>query len=172
MASTGSFLVPRRVIPAGRLRELPVEAGSGITIMYKYFAKEGCKFSDHTAINDGLEYRSHGNGSRLLIKYLTEEKWSKTLRNRKVRDDDDLDVADDICDLYLDLCGRETVKHSKIAPLWIGNNDIRNEEFTGERLKNVPHGMNSYMTREVCCICSARRTSLSVIPQRSSRNLR
>ena len=44
------------------------------SIMYKYFAKEGCTFPDHTAINNGLRYRSHGNGSRLLIKYLTERK--------------------------------------------------------------------------------------------------
>ena len=125
------------------------------SIMYKYFAKEGCTFSDHTAINNGLQYRSHGNGSRLLIKYLTEGKWSKTLRNRKARKDDDPDVADDICGLYMDLCQQEAAKHSKLPPLWIGNNDIRNEEFDGERLKNVPHGMNSYMTHEVCCIFSA-----------------
>jgi hypothetical protein len=114
------------------------------SIMYKYFAKEGCLFSDHTAINNGLQYRSHGNGSRLLIKYLTEGKWSKALRNRKVHDDGDQDVAEDICDVYMELCQQEAAKHSRIAPLWIGNNDIRSDEFDGERLKNVPHGMNGY----------------------------
>ena len=84
-------------------------------IMYKYFAKEGCTFSDHTAINNGLQYRSHSNGSRLLIKYLTEGKWSKTLRNRKVHKDDDQDVAEDICGLYMELCQQEAAKHSKLA---------------------------------------------------------
>ena len=58
------------------------------SIMCKYFAKEGCTFSDHTAINKALRYQSHNNGSRLLIKYLTDGKWSKTLRNRKVRSDE------------------------------------------------------------------------------------
>ena len=125
------------------------------SIMCKYFAKEGCTFSDHTAINNGLRYQSHSNGSRLLIKYLTEGKWSKTLRNRKVRSDDDLDVAEDICGVYMDLCQQEAAKHSKLPPLWIGNNDIRSDEFEGERLKNVPHGMNSYKKHDVCCIFSA-----------------
>jgi hypothetical protein len=136
MASTGSFLVPRRVIPAGRLRELPVEAGSGITIMYKYFAKEGCKFSDHTAINDGLEYRSHGNGSRLLIKYLTEEKWSKTLRNQKVRDDDDLDVADDICDLIWICAGgkRSSTPRSRHYGLATTTSAMRSSLANGSRM--------------------------------------
>ena len=50
--------------------------------MSKYFAREGCTFSSHAAINNALRYQAHSSGSRLLIKYLTESKWSKTLRNR------------------------------------------------------------------------------------------
>ena len=131
--------------------------GANLTdsIMYKYFAKEGCTFSDHTAINNGLRYQSHNNGSRLLIKYLTDGKWSKSLRNLKLYKEDKQDISDDICGVYLDLCQKEAAKHSKLPPLWIGNNDIRNDEFEGERLKNIPHGMNSYMLHEVCCIFSA-----------------
>jgi hypothetical protein len=125
------------------------------SIMYKYFAREGCTFSYHTAINYALRYQSHDNGSRLLIKYLTGGKWSKTLRNRKVCSGDDLDVAEDICGIYMDLCQQEAAKHSKLPPLWIGNNDIRGDEFEGERLKNVPHGMNGYKKHDVCCIFSA-----------------
>jgi hypothetical protein len=126
------------------------------SIMYKYFTNEGCTFSNHGAINRGLRYQDHANGSRLLIKYLTEHKWSKTLRNRIVHQQDaDRDILGDVCDLYMELCQKEAGNHSTLAPLWIGNNDIRNEEFDGERLKNVPHGMNSYMMHEVCCIFSA-----------------
>ena len=55
----------------------------------------------------------------------------------------------------MDLCQQEAAKHSNIPPLWIGNNDIRGDEFEGERLKNVPHGMNSYKKHDVCCIFSA-----------------
>ena len=125
------------------------------SIMCKDFAKEGCTFSDHTAINKALRYQSHNNGSRLLIRYLTDGKWSKTLRNRKIHSDDDPDVANDICGAYMDLCQQEAAKHSKLPPLWIGNNDIRGDEFEGERLKNVPHGMNRYKKHDVCCIFSA-----------------
>ena len=60
----------------------------------------------------------------------------------KFHSDDDPDVAEDICGVYMDLCQQEAAKHSKLPPLWIGNNDIRGDEFEGERLKNVPHGMN------------------------------
>ena len=59
----------------------------------------------------------------------------KTLRNRKVRSDNDPDVAEDICGAYMYLCQQEAAKHSKLPPLWIGNNDIRGDEFEGERLK-------------------------------------
>jgi hypothetical protein len=55
----------------------------------------------------------------------------------------------------MDLCQKEAANHSKLLPLWISNNAIRNEEFDGERLKNVPHGTSSYMRHEVCCIFSA-----------------
>jgi hypothetical protein len=105
--------------------------------------------------NKGLRYQSHNNGSRLRINYLTDGKWSKTLRNRKVHSDDDPDVAEDICGVYMDLCQQEAAQHSKLPPLWIGNNDIRGDEFEGERLKNVPHGMNRYKKHDVCCIFSA-----------------
>ena len=74
---------------------------------------------------------------------------------RKIGADRDQDVADDICDVYLDLCRLEAAKHSKLRPLWIANIDILNEDFNGERLKNVPQGMNGFMTHEVCCIFSA-----------------
>jgi hypothetical protein len=126
------------------------------SIMYKYFRQEGCTFSDHKAINNGLRYQTHENGTRLLIKYLTERKWSKTLRNTQLgREGNNEDVTEDICDAYMALCQQEAAKHSKLPPLWIGNNDILADEFDGERLKNVPHGMNSYQTHEVCCIFSA-----------------
>jgi hypothetical protein len=110
------------------------------SIMYKYFAKEGCTFSDHTAINNGLQYRDHGNGSQLLIKYLIDGKWSKSLRNRRVcKDDYDQDVAEDIGSLYMELCQQEAANHSKLAPLWIGNIDIRSEDLrvSGSRMSHT-----------------------------------
>ena len=108
------------------------------SIMYKYFAKEGCTFSDHTAINNGLQYRSHDNGSRLLIKYLTERKVVEDPPQSEIRNDGDQDVAEDICDVYMDLCQQEAAKHSKLPPLWIGNNDIRSDEFDGRAAEECP----------------------------------
>jgi hypothetical protein len=126
------------------------------SIMFKYFAKEGCTFSNHTAISNGLRYQNHNNGARLLIKYISDRTWSKTLRNAQLaKDDSPEDVTENVCDVYMRLCREEAAKHSGLPPLWIGNNDILGDEFDGERLKNVPHGMNRYQTHDVCCIFSA-----------------
>ena len=125
------------------------------SIMYKYFAKRGCTFSPHRAIRNGLRYQTHANGCRLLIKYLTDRKWSKTLRNSASRRSGDPEANEDIGDAYIALCHKEAAQHSKLPPLWIGNLDIKDDEFDGLRLKNVPHGMNSFMTHDVCCVLSA-----------------
>ena len=65
------------------------------------------------------------------------------------------EANEDIGDAYIALCHKEAAQHSKLPPLWIGNLDIKDDEFDGLRLKNVPHGMNSFMTHDVCCVLSA-----------------
>ena len=60
------------------------------SIMYKYLAKLGCTFGEHKAIAKDLRYAEHTNGSQLVIKYLSDRRWSKTLRDTLVcRPDDD-----------------------------------------------------------------------------------
>jgi hypothetical protein len=125
------------------------------SIMLKFFAREGCIFSQHKAIDKALRYQTHDNGSRLVIKYLADRKWSKTLRNSELGVDGSCDFAESICDVYMGLCQQEAARHSRLPPLWIANTDIRDDEFEGMRLKNVPHGMNGYKMHEVCCIFSA-----------------
>ena len=41
--------------------------------------------------------------------------------------------------------------HRSGSAIW----DIKDDEFDGLRLKNVPHGMNSFMTHDVCRVLSA-----------------
>jgi hypothetical protein len=86
------------------------------SIMYRYFAQEGCTFSSHARINRALRYQTHSNGPRLLIKDLAEKKWSKTLRNRELRMSGERDTAQTICDVYMDLCRQEATKHSPVPP--------------------------------------------------------
>ena len=129
------------------------------TIMYRYFERLGCTFDDHRFINDNLLYREHTNGWRLIIKYLCARKWSKTLRDQVLHKPNDEDDAEDdtisLGQLYLQLCHEEATKHSQKSPLWIGNNDLGDDEFDGVRLSNVPHGMNNLQDHDVCCIMSA-----------------
>ena len=126
------------------------------TIMYRYYEKLGCTFAEHRVINDGLDYREHQNGWRLVIRYLCERKWSKTLRDLIVHNpDDEDDDPTSVGQLYLQLCQDEAAKHSKHPPLWIANNDIGDDDFEGVRMTNVPHGMNNLQAHDVCCIMSA-----------------
>ena len=58
--------------------------------------------------------------------------------------------------LYMELCQQEAAKHSPhMRPMWMGNNDVRNDDFDGVRLPNVPHGMNDLQDYTVCCVMSA-----------------
>ena len=125
------------------------------SIMCKYLRQGGMHILRSHRDQQGAEIPEPQQRVTAAHQYLTDGKWSKTLRNRKIHSDDDPDVANDICGAYMDLCQQEAAKHSKLPPLWIGNNDIRGDEFEGERLKNVPHGMNRYKKHDVCCIFSA-----------------
>ena len=108
------------------------------SIMYKYFAKLGCTFSPHRAIRNGLRYQTHANGCRLLITYLTDRKWSKTLRNSASRRSGDQGANEDIGDAYIALCHKEAAQHSNFhrsgSAIWTS----RTIEFDGLRLKNRP----------------------------------
>ena len=124
--------------------------------MYRYYLKRGCTFERHAAVERGLQYTTHANGGRLVIKYLSEQRWSKTLRNLKVsRPSDDDEDPISVGSLYMKICQQEAAKHSNRPPLWISNNDVHDDAFDGVRLSNVPHGMNNLQDHEVCCIMSA-----------------
>lgn len=127
------------------------------SIMYRYFDKEGCTFSTHNGIQHGLQYQQHTNGDRLLIKYLSDRKWTKTLRDMEVGRTTDSGEHEPVSigEVYMELCQSEAAKHSGVAPLWIANRDVHDDEFEGRRLKNVPHGLNSCKEYEVCCVFSA-----------------
>jgi hypothetical protein len=127
------------------------------SIMYKYFAEQGCTFNEHKAISRGLRYFEHTNGKQLVIKYLSDRKWSKTLRDKLVclPGDEDADGIT-VGQLYMDLCQQEAAKHSPDSqPMWICNNDVSDDAFNGVRLPNVPHGMNDLQSHTVCCVMSA-----------------
>ena len=92
----------------------------------------------------------------MKIKYLCDRKWSKALRDQIVhKPDDEDDDTVSVGQLYLQLCQDEASKHSRKPPLWIGNNDLGDDEFDGVRLCNLPHGMNNLQDHDVCCIASA-----------------
>ena len=123
-------------------------------LMYRYWLACGATFSENKKINAGLQYRHHTNGHRLVIKYLSERAWSKSLRDAVVASVDGDTVT--VGDMYRSLCTQEAQRHSPDrAPLWIGNLDLTDEDFDGVRLPNNPMGLNDLTDYTVCAIMSA-----------------
>ena len=59
-----------------------------------------------------LSSAEHPNGGQLVVKYLSERKWSKTLRDTTVREsgDNDQDYTS-VGQLYMELCKSRTGRH-------------------------------------------------------------
>jgi hypothetical protein len=107
-------------------------ANLSLSLMFRHFAKLGCEFRDHRRIISRLRYTRHENGERLLVLYLTERKWSKTLRDTEVEHDGEAMALGDLLILQI---GQ---KFGGKPYLWIANKDEPADALEGRRLPNVP----------------------------------
>jgi hypothetical protein len=93
----------------------------------------------------------HECGDRLTIKYVTEEPWSKALRNRRTGRNSVQTVASHAREAILAEIGDQPF-------LWMGNTDVADEFFgvpTATRLPNTPHGLNGFQGHHTTVIYSA-----------------
>lgn len=109
------------------------------SLLYRLWDAKGVQFREKTL---PLRYSTHKNGECVTIKYLTEESWSKALRDRRTGNDSIETVASHI---------RKTIlaEVSGQPFLWIGNKDVPDDFFgvsTATRLPNSPHGLNGDVT--------------------------
>lgn len=118
------------------------------TLLYRLWAAQGVQFK---AMNIPLRYSTHTCGDRLTIKYVTEDSWSKALRNRAAGGGCADTVASQVQKSVLSEVGDE-------AFLWMGNTDVPDGFFGAAgatRLPNTPHGLNSYQDRHITVVYSA-----------------
>lgn len=107
------------------------------TLLYRLWDAHGVEFK---ALELPLRYDVHTCGDRLTIKYVTEDPWSKALRNRPAAPGSADTVASQVRTAILSDVGTEPF-------LWMGNKDVPDDYFgvtNATRLPNSPHGLNSY----------------------------
>ena len=128
------------------------------TLMHRWFQKCGVEWREHVWICDHLQFREHTDGHRMTIKYLTEHRWSKTYRDKKLTADDG--SATTIMEYYTELCSQATAGRQTY---WMANLDQPASLLGGERVKNVSHGLNRLQQFDACCVMTA------MIPQQPHR---
>src|SRR4051794_19622557 len=88
----------------------------------------------------------------MTIYYVSEEDWSKRLRDKSIEvDGESTKVLDHVVGGIVELMGAEPC-------IWMGNKDIPDDIFDGmqaERLPNSPHGLNSYQHYHNVVVLSA-----------------
>ena len=118
------------------------------TLLYRLWEAQGVEFKEWKV---DLRYKTHERGDLLTIKYVTEEPWSKALRNRRTGRDSVQTVASYSRDAILAEIGNQPF-------LWMGNTDVADDFFgvpTATRLPNSPHGLNGFQGHHTTVVYSA-----------------
>lgn len=124
------------------------------TMLYRLWAGRGVEMKPISGrLAKSLRYQKHENGDRILIAYVSDESWSKTLRDRQVEVDGEIvRVRDRLVSLIAAATGGEPFA-------WMGNNDLPDDLFAhrpgAERLPNSPHGLNSFQHLHQVVVLSA-----------------
>lgn len=114
-----------------------------------------------------LRYETHTCGERLTIKYVTEEPWSKAIRDGAANEACPASVASHVRQRILTEVGEEPF-------LWMGNTDVPDDFFESEgatRLPNSPHGLNAFQDRHTTVSYSALNPSSSQFAFLASRGV-
>jgi hypothetical protein len=120
------------------------------SVLYHLWLGMGVRFRPHRAIQKGLRYTTHQNGSLLTIRYATEEDWSKSYRDKPMTLGDATTIFDRVVQRVGEVFGASDF-------VWMGNKDTPDDTFDGRghRLPNSPYGLNPYAHIHNAVILSA-----------------
>lgn len=124
------------------------------TMLYRLWTAWGVPMEPVTGkLAKGLRYQQHENGHLIQIAYVSDEDWSKSLRDRVVEvDGSPTRVLDRLVPLIGDATGGEPFA-------WMGNKDLRADIFDhlpgAVRLPNSPHGLNQFQHLHQVVVLSA-----------------
>jgi hypothetical protein len=122
------------------------------TLLYRLWSHEGVQFEDDRCLNQALRFQEHQNGRLVSIKYLTDRIWSKKLQGTPG------ESSGPNSETYLDSMAGAVKEEFQAHPfLWQGNKSVPDSIFggTGQRLPNMPHGLNDYTDYDRIAFLSA-----------------
>jgi hypothetical protein len=109
--------------------------------VYQLWGAKGVDFGESQVLTSSLKFQEHTNGHLVTINYADESSWSRYRRLTKLAPgtDQNSNVMDAIVEAA-------KATFSDGAFVWQANKDVPDTLFdgNGERLPNVPHGLNSH----------------------------
>jgi hypothetical protein len=123
------------------------------TLLNLLWPRQGVRFKPFKL---PLRYTQHGNGDLLRILYVTDEPWSKSIRDRQASEH-----PGSVLDVVLDRCKTSLGDRPFI---WMGNKDLSGGVFgvsNAIRLPNSPHGLNEFQHVHNVVVLSALNPSPS-----------
>jgi hypothetical protein len=108
------------------------------SLLYMLWGIQGVGFKAHNRLTSSLRYTEHGNGDRLEVYYLTDDKWSKTLGGKTKEADGKTITNNDIAlEAVKEVFGDE-------AFAYLVNKDTEDQArlmFHGCAAEKLPHGL-------------------------------
>ena len=118
------------------------------TMLYQLWSRRRVEFRESRKLAKTLRYRTHLNGEKIAIHYVTEHAWSKSAQLKSFSGGTVLDHV----------CERVRTHFGSAAFLWMANKSVESNPFAGHsamRLPNSPHGLNEYQNVHNVVVLSA-----------------
>jgi hypothetical protein len=111
------------------------------SMVYQLSSAKGVDFKEHRALTSSLKFQEHQNGHLITISYADKSLWSKKRRLAKLHPAKDQETT--VMDAIVQ-AAKATLLDK--AFVWQANKNVPDTLFdgNGERLPNLPHGLNCF----------------------------
>jgi hypothetical protein len=119
------------------------------TLLHRIWSHQGVQFEEDKELSQKLRFQEHQSGHLVSIKYVTDRAWSRNLQGTPCDTDGES---------VLNTTVRAVKDEFQDYPfLWQANKGIGDGVFgsNGQRLPNVPHGLNDYSEYDRIAFLSA-----------------
>ena len=111
------------------------------SMIYRVWSAKGVDFKEDHGLTSSLLFREHSNGQLITISYADESSWSKYRRLTKLAPAPDQNAT--VMDAIVQAAKAKLADKDFV---WQANKSVQDGLFDGkgERLPNMPHGLNNY----------------------------
>ena len=115
--------------------------------VYHLWSWRGVSFERDDPFTKNLRFQQHTNGNLATIYYATDRNWSRYLI-----DSQDVGALEEVRRAALTVIGQRPF-------IWQANKSVQDSFFSGERIPNIPYGLNAYSDVHDCVFLSALNPS-------------